>query len=747
MYCCITKSGESSIRLGWLFTSGLITLIWLSAYNVSAQSTTIDDFNDGILDGWFVDDLTVLLNQPWGPGIAGINGKGELVLASRHPIPIRSNQGVIAAGWDEGLVDPQYSNGTLRAKLQLKTDFTSAGFVLRTNGSFATGYTNYAFEVAAGSRGDKTDYCIHRMANSTFVDGTCISTSDSVVGSDLWLEMTVIDDQMSFKFWPADASEPATPQVTWQDSTLESGTIGLFAFQNRPGSFLEGHFGAVFDDLTFTPANSSAVVPEPAGHWLLKGALAVLLSCRRRKYRAVRQPAKSSNVLPVTSVHNTHTLKPWFRCWNAAVPLLCLAMGLGFTHESRADLLFDLGQLQVAGPPVLPNIGIPLEIPAGERVTDFEVVVDWSQHSGNPFSSEATWAISNKSLYEADRTTFVGPGSSPDGGEGDVEGPKARKLTWVGKLDLPLSGPAEVIFQPYQFCCSSFPGFAANWDNTVIRLFSADPEIPLQLDGNLGSVAAPFSPFNVNTLAADFDTELGIYSETGKLIALNDDIIRGPEVAGSVQSQVDFEFGLPAGAYYAAFGGLGTEFHDDFQVTPSLIGGSYSLAAGEASVDGSLSENEVAFIAFRIGTLEGDFDDDGLLSAADIDLLVPGSPNLEFDVDGNGVVDDQDRQFWVEKMFGTFFGDTDLNREVNVSDFLTLSGNFGNAGGWAEGDFDVSGDVQFADFLQLSANFGNTKIAAATVPEPNSPVLMLLAVVSLCAVRRRDASTQTRPFD
>jgi hypothetical protein len=719
--------------------------MWLlSAFSVWAQSTKIDDFDDGILDGWFTDDLTILLDQPWGPGIMGINGKGKLVLASRHPIPIHSNQGVLATAWEAGLDDLQYGNGTLRAQLRIERDKTSAGFSLRTTGSFETGYLNYAFEVVAKDGGDETDYCIHRSANSLFVDGTCVSTSDAIIGKDQWLEMSAIHDQLSFKIWPVGGLEPAAPQVTWQDNKLKNGTIGIFAFQNQSGSYLDSHFGAVVDDLTFTnaSANGSAAVPEPSGHWLAMGAFAFAYSSLRRRRHALRQNANLSEML--SSRFAPHVPRPrnrLRRCRHGAVLLLYSTMGLGVIQESRAELLFELGNLQIAGPPALLNEGaISLEIPEGERIAGFEVDVDWSQNNGNPFSIEATWAISDKLLYEPDRTTYVGPGPSPDGQGGGVEGPKPTTLHWEGKLHLPITGPSEVFFLPHQHCCSSFPGFVANWDNTVIRLTPADPQAPTQVDADLGLVTAPFSPFNVNTLAADFDTELGVYSETGKLIAFNDDIVRGPEVAGSVQSQVDFEFGLPAGEYYAAFGGLGTEFRDDFEVIPGPVGGNYLLAAGEASIDGSLSENEVAFMAFRIGSLAGDFDHDGLLSAADIDLLVPGSPNQELDLDGSGVVDGADREVWVQDLFGTFLGDTDLNKEVNFADFVQLSTNFGQAGGWAQGDFDGSGDIQFADFVQLSTNFGKPNIAAASVPEPNFLSLMLLAGISVCVVRRRKTS-------
>lgn len=91
---------------------------------------------------------------------------------------------------------------------------------------------------------------------------------------------------------------------------------------------------------------------------------------------------------------------------------------------------------------------------------------------------------------------------------------------------------------------------------------------------------------------------------------------------------------------------------------------------------------------------------------------------------------------------GSLHGDTDLNGKVDFSDFLLLSGNFGKSilgsqGGWSQGDFSCNGTVEFADFLLLSANFGKSGSAAAAVPEPSTRAMLLLAVLSLFALRRR----------
>lgn len=102
---------------------------------------------------------------------------------------------------------------------------------------------------------------------------------------------------------------------------------------------------------------------------------------------------------------------------------------------------------------------------------------------------------------------------------------------------------------------------------------------------------------------------------------------------------------------------------------------------------------------------------------------------------------------------GSLRGDANLDGTVSFPDFLSLSGNFGQAfelgmlGQWWSGDFDCDGQINFGDFLILSENFGksggNSTTEAASVPEPSGLVLVMLLVISGSTLRQRTASLRT----
>lgn len=209
--------------------------------------------------------------------------------------------------------------------------------------------------------------------------------------------------------------------------------------------------------------------------------------------------------------------------------------------------------------------------------------------------------------------------------------------------------------------------------------------------------------------------------------------------------------------------------HVDFRLSPRSsdpeekpLAGAYGIKLSLSSDNPDIQESDPFFIVYGFGmddeeqfaaalsdfdallnpvtTLAGDFDDDGWLTIVDIDLLssevLAGTNQTSFDLTEDSIVDDADRRAWVEDLAGTFFGDADLDGNVQFFDFLALSNSFGRPGGWAQGDFDGNGEVAFTDFLILSDNFGNSVEAAASVPEPATRLMTFPLLLLLFASRR-----------
>ena len=115
------------------------------------------------------------------------------------------------------------------------------------------------------------------------------------------------------------------------------------------------------------------------------------------------------------------------------------------------------------------------------------------------------------------------------------------------------------------------------------------------------------------------------------------------------------------------------------------------------------------------------------------------------DANGDGMVDGQDLNLACSRgddvtsyfsALSSLPGDLDLDGQVQFSDFLAFSNNFGGEGRYTDGDVDCDGVVQFSDFLSLSGNFGNTANAHA-VPEPNGTQLLIVAWCVLALGRLR----------
>ncbi|MFC1759659.1 hypothetical protein ACFL2H_12975 [Planctomycetota bacterium] len=176
---------------------------------------------------------------------------------------------------------------------------------------------------------------------------------------------------------------------------------------------------------------------------------------------------------------------------------------------------------------------------------------------------------------------------------------------------------------------------------------------------------------------------------------------------------------------------------------------------------GDLVDMEFGLLNLGVeATSNGDFDMNGELTAADIDVLNGairdgGDAMFDvmfdamFDVTGDGAIDDADRTEWVEVLKGAYFGGANLDGEFNSSDFVFVftggqyeDGVEGNST-WSTGDW--NGDTEFgsSDFVLAFQGKGyeqGPRVAAQAVPEPSSlgmliglPLLILILGLRRCS--------------
>ena len=149
-------------------------------------------------------------------------------------------------------------------------------------------------------------------------------------------------------------------------------------------------------------------------------------------------------------------------------------------------------------------------------------------------------------------------------------------------------------------------------------------------------------------------------------------------------------------------------------------------------------------------TQPGDFNHDGQIDVADIDLLTiavrDGTYAALYDLNQDASVDQADRVIWVEQIAGTYFGDADLDGQFDSTDFvLVMQGGLyeddvpGNAT-WTTGDWDGNAEFDTGDFILAMQSGGYEQgpraAAVAAVPEPHCLPLAAIAGLALLTWRR-----------
>ncbi|MCA9201174.1 MAG: hypothetical protein KDA87_26720, partial [Planctomycetales bacterium] len=141
------------------------------------------------------------------------------------------------------------------------------------------------------------------------------------------------------------------------------------------------------------------------------------------------------------------------------------------------------------------------------------------------------------------------------------------------------------------------------------------------------------------------------------------------------------------------------------------------------------------------GTL-GDFNGDGSVTTADLDVMVLG--NAAFDVTGDGVANAADVNEMVANLIGTWIGDSNGDGEFGTGDFVQVFtiGKFetGQAATWSEGDWNLDGQFNTSDFVAAFTEGGferGPRGGVAAVPEPSGMVMIFVSLLGLLKLRRK----------
>jgi hypothetical protein len=155
-----------------------------------------------------------------------------------------------------------------------------------------------------------------------------------------------------------------------------------------------------------------------------------------------------------------------------------------------------------------------------------------------------------------------------------------------------------------------------------------------------------------------------------------------------------------------------------------------------------------------------DHDDiDGLLIA-----IQSGNSTVDYDLNGNGIIDRGDAIHLVESILNSYLGDANLDGRVNAQDLNVVGLNWQASGdclAWADGNFDGDDDVDAGDLNTIGLKWqqGVAAVAAARVPRAalavnatseivdeamrkfNNPLELSRVVEAAQAPDRRDSST------
>lgn len=184
----------------------------------------------------------------------------------------------------------------------------------------------------------------------------------------------------------------------------------------------------------------------------------------------------------------------------------------------------------------------------------------------------------------------------------------------------------------------------------------------------------------------------------------------------------------------------------------SNLGTSFKIAARQGTVSGG--DDAMGFFDFihvettQTAGLVGDFNANGQLDLADIDLLTSASASnaneARFDLNADQAVNFADIQNWVVTIKDSWIGDANLDGKFDSGDFVDVfqKGKYeaGSAAVWSEGDWNGDGFFTSGDFVvafQDGGYEGGVRFATAAVPEPSNVLALAVFLPMMWRSRHR----------
>ena len=308
----------------------------------------------------------------------------------------------------------------------------------------------------------------------------------------------------------------------------------------------------------------------------------------------------------------------------------------------------------------------------------------------------------------------------------------------------------------------------------IVMLESSNAEIDLSIqdithEDGMGSFVVFANPdqdysigtYSVNLLFDSFQSVNSLTVDTFNLIENMEEA--GPEFGTTAHPAEVSEGGI---MQFVGFGlGLlpsngAPLMKVDFSVNgPFDAGSSFAvstIAANPADLVTGISYVANQPLTFDLKQISGvgepcDVNSNGICDAGDIDFLskqvVSGDANLDFDLNADGKLNDDDRMFWINDLMNTYPGDSNLDLVFDTTDLVAIfaAGEYedtivGNST-WATGDW--NGDMEFSTSdLTYAFSAGGFELGPRgdvhSVPEPTSIAILILPILTLLGLRNQN---------